>query len=180
MAEKLDTKTMFLNAVEKNIERPGIKYLLEWLEDNGFYTAPASTKHHGASEGGLLEHSFKVYENLQKLAEFYSERRDIGYIPAESIAIVALFHDVCKVDCYKKDEVTGKYYFDEKFKYGSHGGKSVFILQQFIRLTQSEATAINNHMGAFENERCGDVYKSNHLAWLLHVADEEAAYLQKV
>ena len=38
--------------------------LLEFLEKTDFYTAPASTRFHGAYEGGLLEHSLKVYEIL--------------------------------------------------------------------------------------------------------------------
>ena len=30
------------------IKRPGADKLLEWLEEVGFFTAPASTKYHGA------------------------------------------------------------------------------------------------------------------------------------
>lgn len=34
------------------------------LDTAGFFTAPASTKHHGAYEGGLFEHSKTVTEQL--------------------------------------------------------------------------------------------------------------------
>lgn len=39
------------------INRPGADKLLEWLEQIGFFTAPASAKYHGAYAGGLVEHS---------------------------------------------------------------------------------------------------------------------------
>lgn len=34
------------------ISRPGADKLLAWLEEAGFFTAPASTKYHGAYAGG--------------------------------------------------------------------------------------------------------------------------------
>lgn len=39
------------------ISRPGADKLLAWLEEAGFFTAPASTKYHGAYAGGLVEHT---------------------------------------------------------------------------------------------------------------------------
>ncbi len=39
------------------------------LVDMGFFTAPASTKYHGAYEGGLFDHSWAVYQRLKKLTE---------------------------------------------------------------------------------------------------------------
>lgn len=74
------------------VERPGITDLLGWLETTDFYTAPASTKYHGAYKGGLLEHSLNVYERLLKLAAGYD---------LDSIAIVGLLHDLCKAEFYK-------------------------------------------------------------------------------
>ena len=53
-----------------SVERPGIHDLIDWLENKSdFFTAPASTQHHGACEGGLLKHSLAVYENLIKLMD---------------------------------------------------------------------------------------------------------------
>lgn len=175
-----DNKSLFLTIVEKDIDRPGIKNLMDWLEDSDFYTAPASTKYHGAKEGGLLEHSLQVYRNLRRLTDFYVERGDVGYISAESIAVVALFHDLCKVNTYKETWEGNGWFHDEEFKFGGHGSKSVYILGLYIMITPSEAAAINCHMGAFENKYVGEVYERNPLAWLLHMADEEAAYIQKV
>ena len=173
-------KEKFISTATDNIERPGIKNLLAWLETTDFYTAPASTKYHGYKNGGLLEHSIQVYDNLRKLADFYMERNVIGYISAESIAIVGLFHDLCKVNTYHETWEGGGWYRDEKFKFGTHGGKSVYLIMQHLVLTPEEAAAINCHMGAYDNKDVSRVYEINSLAWLLHVADEEAAFVQKV
>ena len=43
------------------IDRPGAADLIAWLESTDFFTAPASTKHHGAFPGGLVGHSLNVY-----------------------------------------------------------------------------------------------------------------------
>lgn len=43
------------------INRPGADKLLAWLEEAGFFTAPASTKYHGAYAGGLVEHTNHVW-----------------------------------------------------------------------------------------------------------------------
>ena len=67
------------------VERDGVQSLLEWLESTDFYTAPASTKYHGAYEGGLLEHSLNVFRRLAKRC------------PAadmDTLTVAALLHDV--------------------------------------------------------------------------------------
>ena len=181
----MDLVTEFKGIVEKRIERDGISDLMGWLETTDFYTAPASTRFHGAEEGGLLMHSLNVYSHLKRLCKWYEcEASD------ESIAIVALFHDLCKVNYYttemrwRKDannqwEQYTVYSVKEDFCYGGHGSKSVYLVQNFLRLTPDEASAINCHMGAWDMSpysKPGDVYERNLLAWLLHVADEAATY----
>lgn len=70
---------------------------------------------------------------------------------------------------------------NEKFHYGGHGSKSVFILQNYIKLTPEEAVAINCHMGAFCDDwkYIGDAFEAFPLAWLLSVADQSACYIKK-
>ena len=168
------------------ITRPGKEALLKWLESSDFFTAPASAKYHGAYEGGLLEHSLNVYDELVRLKGAYTE---FGFSD-ESIIICSLLHDICKVNFYKPEiknrkNAEGKwesyqgYGYEEKYTFGFHGPKSVFILQKYIDLSPEEAAAIANHMGAFENEKCGDVYERYPLATLLHWADEAATYLKE-
>ena len=181
-------KDTFAEIVQKTIQRTGIEELMQWLDTTDFYTAPASTRFHGSFENGLIIHSLNVHSQLKKLCKWYEcDASD------ESIAIVALFHDLCKVGCYKTEmrwrkdknnqwEQYPTWKFEEDFAYGGHGSKSVFLIQSFMKLTPEEASAINCHMGqwdatAYSNPT--EVYCRNKLAWLLHVADEAADFLMK-
>lgn len=73
---------------------------------------------------------------------------------------------------------------DERFPYG-HGEKSVFIINQYMKLSAEEAMAINWHMGGFDARVLGgsyslsDAYAKFKLALLLHIADLEATYLDE-
>lgn len=172
--------------------RDGIQNLVKWLEEEtDYFTAPSSTKYHGSCEGGLLNHSFTVLMRLLELTNQFGYITKYNY---DSLVVCALLHDLCKVNFYKKgtknvkNPDTGKwetvetYIIDEQFKYGGHGSKSVYLAMRFIQLEDFEASAINCHMGAWDlstyNNPSG-VYESNPLAWLLHVADEAATYIDK-
>ena len=166
------------------INRPGIENLMKWLDSSDFYTAPASTKYHGAEPGGLAQHSLNVYDELKRLLAAYPEI----VIPEESVIIASLFHDLCKVNFYKAETRNRKndkgvwesytaFAHDEKFKFGGHGSKSVFLVQNFMKLTAEEAVAINCHMGAFENEHVGEAYEQHPFALLLSWADQAAAFI---
>lgn len=87
-------KNEFVKLYKKHIKRRGADKLLGYLVDKGFLEAPASTKYHGSYEGGLAEHSVNVMNRLMKKEVLQ------GYTK-ETIAIVGLLHDVCKVDLYK-------------------------------------------------------------------------------
>ena len=182
----MDTKQEFQRIVEENVHREGVAELMAWIGGSDFFTAPASTRFHGAFEGGLVMHSLNVYSQLKKLCELYKCEAT-----NESIAIVALFHDLCKIGVYKVEQRWRKndqnqweqypvYAFDEDFAYGGHGSKSVFLVQSFMRLTPEEAAAINCHMGQWDSTTYSNptpVFERNRLAWLLHVADEAASYI---
>lgn len=184
----MDLKQEFIRIVNENISREGISDLMHWLELSDFYTSPASTHHHEAFEGGLLLHSLNVYSQLKKLCNWYK-----CWVSDESLAIVSLFHDFCKIGCYKTDmrwrkneqnqwEQYATYKFEEDFAYGGHGSKSVYLVQNFMKLTPEEASAINCHMGAWDLSNYsnpGAVFERNLLAWLLHVADEAATYINE-
>ena len=88
------------------ISRPGADKLLAWLEEAGFFTAPASTKYHGAYAGGLVEHTNYVYRRLVQLADAEDKRQGRTYpeYTVDTIAVAALLHDVCKVDAYKVEK----------------------------------------------------------------------------
>jgi hypothetical protein len=193
-------KDQFISTVHTYISRNGIEDLLEMLERTDFYIAPASTRFHDSVEGGLCHHSLKVFDEMLKNA--YRDVKVLSVAERESIAIVSLFHDLCKIGFYvstwknvkqysedgdKRDEggrfkwvVQKGYDVDDKFPYG-HGEKSVFMLHDFITLTADEALAIRWHMGGFE-PRENHQYLSNAfgqcpLAVQLHIADLSATYL---
>lgn len=186
---EVNLKEHFQAAVNNHIHRPGIEKLMKWLDTTDFYTAPASTRYHGAHEGGLVMHSLNVHSQLLRLCRLYKP----DLITEESIAIVSLFHDFCKIGMYKPEmrwrkdannqwEQYATWKHDEDFAYGGHGSKSVFLVQYFMPLTPDEAAAINCHMGQHDATIYSDpskVYERNKLAWLLHVADEAATYLDE-
>lgn len=184
--------------IMSNVKREGTDKFMKWLEKTDFYSAPASTKYHGAYEGGLLEHSLNVYECFREevMAYFkkYSGVDNLDAEKEESIAIMALLHDLCKVSFYaksfknQKNQQTGEwekvpyYTVDNQFNYG-HGEKSVWLIQRFIRLNTEESIAIRWHMGGFDEAVKGGSYDLSGawtafpLAMLLHVADLKATYL---
>lgn len=173
----------------KSVNREGMDDLLGWLDENDFYNSPASSRFHGAYEGGLLEHSLNVYDELKRLLSIYPEIT----VSEESVIIVALFHDLCKVNMYITETRNRKnksgqwerydaYVVNEKFCFGGHGSKSVFLAQHFIDLMPEEAVAINCHMSSWEDgaaKTVGSAFKQYPFAWLLHVADESATYIKE-
>lgn len=179
----------------KSVDRPGIDALIDYLQNSDFFEAPASTIYHGSYAGGLLEHSLNVYNMLQwYVANLQDSDFELPKISEESIIVVALLHDLCKVNCYHestrnvKNEQTGKWekvpcYKREPLLPMGHGGKSVFIIQQFIKLTPEEAQAIYWHMGAYDTSpyntlnELGKSYEMNLLAFLLNQADMMATYI---
>lgn len=170
-------------ALLNSVERDGVSDLLKWLEESDFFTAPASRAYHGDYVGGLCEHSLNVYDEVKRLLPAYPEVE----VSDETVIISALLHDLCKVNFYatekrnRKNSETGQwesydaFTIKEKFCYGGHGSKSVFLAQNFIKLTPIEAIAINCHMGSWDgNKDVGSAYGRCWFAWLLHVADESA------
>ena len=171
-----------------DIDREGIDKLIDFIETKtDFYKAPASTRFHGNYEGGLLEHSMKVYEILLQKVKDSIIPIDVS---EDSLKIVALLHDICKVNYYKVDYRNAKnelgvwekvpyYTVDDTIPYG-HGEKSVMMITEYIKLTSEEKYAIRWHMGFTEpKELYGTIsaaYKKYPLALLMHEADLEATY----
>ena len=182
----------FIEIFKKNITREGADKLLEYLlsKSSDFFIAPASTKYHGDYDRGLATHCVNVYRCLKDYLtrKFVSGEFGMNYSD-ETIAIVALLHDVCKINCYHKylknvkndDGVwqqVAAFNFEDPEPFG-HGEKSVFLISKFLRLTNEEAYAIRYHMGFSNAENPSSVSKAFEkypLALALHVADMEASY----
>ena len=186
----MDYKQKIIEYYQANIHREGADRLLEWLQTTDFFTAPASTRYHCACPAGLVMHSINVYEVMME--KHFDPETD----SAESFALCALLHDVCKAQFYKistrnvKNEKTGQwekvpyYTIEDAFPYG-HGEKSVFLIERFVRLKPAEATAIRWHMGGFDDAARGGnfsisvAYDKYPIAVKLHLADLEATYLRE-
>jgi hypothetical protein len=186
-------KEEFIELFNRYIKRDGASDLLAFLlsSKSDFFDAPCSTRFHLAKEGGLVEHSINVYEclkdylNRPRVKDTYKlEYSD------ETIALVALLHDLCKINVYKKGyrnvkDKTGKwvqvpsYDFEDDLPYG-HGEKSVYIITGFMKLLRDEAFAIRYHMGFSDTENIrnvGSAFEKFPLAFALSTADMEATFL---
>jgi hypothetical protein len=138
----------------RRIRRANIDYLLGWLEDSDFFTAPCIKDHHLNIEGGLAQHSWNVFKLLKEKNERYNLNLD-----EDTVRICGLLHDLCKVYFYKEvrdNDGNMHYEIADKFSMG-HGEKSVIVLQRFIDLTDEECCMIRWHMANF-----GDVFNEYH------------------
>lgn len=165
------------------VKREGAEIFLEWLQEAGFFEAPAGMKHHGAFEGGLVLHSNNVYRRLAMMMNDPKMKPYAAIYTPETIAVVALLHDVCKVDVYTQDE-DGSYSYNDPFLIG-HGEKSIYYIQRFMKLGLEEALAIRWHMGAFDKAAQSDfrdldkAQKKSKLAVMLHIADMLATHIDE-
>lgn len=174
--------------------RPGAEKFLRWLETTDFFAAPASTSYHGNYRYGLVQHSVNVYKALIGFKNDPNMGPELAKYGEDTLAIIALCHDICKANFYKettrnvKNEETGKwekvpyYTVEDAFPMG-HGEKSVYLMNLFMRLKTEEAVAIRWHMGGFDSAvKGGDYGQSN--AWnmyplgsIIHMADLVATYM---
>ena len=165
-AMKMEEKDKMVASFKVMCDIGGFKIedrFLNWLDRNGFFDAPASTKYHCNYPGGLYDHSSAVYLRLKKL----TEDNRLTWQRPESPFIIGMFHDLCKIDQYKiKDEVIKmqedypdlahdipiEYEYNNNVLLKGHGSKSVMVLSQFIPLTEEEMLCIRYHMGAYETD----------------------------
>lgn len=187
----MSAKEEFISVYKENIKREGSDKLLNFLKERSdFFSAPASSRYHMAVEGGLVRHSLNVYSCLKEYVERDRVKNVYNLNPSEeTVAIIALLHDVCKINCYKpgfrnvKDDEgrwmrVPSYTYEDLLPYG-HGEKSVYIISGFMNLSREEAFAIRYHMGfsgSEDNRQVGDAFRLFPLAFALSTADMEATY----
>ena len=189
----MDPKERFVSIFRQYIRRDGAEELLNYLLSSDFFEAPASARFHSSVAGGLCQHSLNVYDCLRAYLARPRVQQVYGLTgedySEESVAIVALLHDLCKIGCYKpgfrnvKDErgvwqKVATYNFEDDFPFG-HGEKSVWMVMKYMKLTDHEAFAIRYHMGFSGEEDArtvGQALAKFPLAFALNVADSEATY----
>lgn len=210
-----DKKQEFLGIFTEHIKRSGADNLLKWLEDSDFFTAPASARAYLAETGGLVKHSLDVYKRLrgiymgERLLASPDEFHGLSPAEEESITIVGLLHDICKVRTFymeprnqktydpdkvaaafpgnrKKDglgefiwETVMGYSIEDKFPFGD-GEKSVFIINTYMRLKPSEAISIRWHTGIRDGQYAAmDAFAKYPLAAMTYMADFQAVFLDE-
>lgn len=189
-----EAQEKFVEIFNSYIKREGSENLLDWLITTDFFTAPASSKFHSAYEGGLCVHSINVFNRYVRLLTMEYGENFTDKISMESVAIISLLHDVCKVNFYRTEmrnvKVNGQweqqpfYTINDMLPYG-HGEKSVYIVSGFMKLTREEAMAINWHSGGFDDRVKGGSYGMTEAyyrfpnAMIFHVADMMATYLDE-
>lgn len=151
-----DPRADFIAVYSSTIKRDGAAAMLDWMEKSGFFMAPASSKNHLAQPGGLAVHSLNVWRRLREIASrdiLKGRPGELWKDQEETVAILGLLHDVCKVDVYHqetKPEGGVGYTFRDPFPLG-HGEKSLFLITRHMALTEEEALAIRWHMGAYDD-----------------------------
>ena len=193
MLDMEKNKERYLKLLEEVLHEEDFNNIKDWLETGDFFSAPASTKYHLHGEGGLCQHSLNVYDCLSK------KLKDWGLeYPENSIRIVSLMHDWCKINVYVKStrrvpperSGTGKWETEELWVkddayHLGHASKSVYLIQQFIPLNMLEIEAIHSHMGStdlstmFNSFDLNSIFSVNPLAICLHLADMESSYLME-
>lgn len=136
---------------------------IHWLASTDFYYAPASTKYHDSTDGGLVRHTLKVVDQVIQLSQLDVFK---GVNLAEAV-LAAMCHDFCKINFYEpymrnvKDETTGVWSQVRSWRCkGSelpfgHGVTSMYMASKLFKLTTEQALAIRWHMDTYnvcENE----------------------------
>lgn len=170
----------------KQTERAGIEDLIEWMENNGFFDAPCSSKYHLAQPEGLAEHSLNVFRAALDLSKaLYAEKITFDFI--NSMIICSLLHDLGKAGQFGKPAysitnqaavqaalVSLAYETNKDLLYVPHEVRSIAIASRFIELTEEEQFAILYHNGMYGELKA---FKGNEtpLLLILHFADMWAA-----
>jgi len=114
-----ETKQRIIDTV-RGLGRPGTDAVIDYLLRSSYFRRGCYSHHR--EYGGLATHSLEVYDHMLAHA---------GGFPSDSIAVVALFHDLGKT---RRQDGRG------------HGRRSVDILDECgYELTDDERTAIARH-----------------------------------
>lgn len=175
--ETLETITELLLSTK----REGIEDLILYLDEIGFYDAPASTRYHGAKEGALAEHSLNVMNCARTLAKAWMGKKWYE-AHQDSITICALLHDLGKCGQFGKP-----LYIPNILKSGQseaqpfktnpdlmtlpHEVVSVIEITKFIDLSEDEQRAIAWHNGLYGCFKYDIQGKETELYMIIHFAD---------
>lgn len=167
--EQINANKAEIIALLRSTKRKGIENVINYLENESyFFTAKGSAgDSHHAWRGGLAQHSLGVYRKAKALG---------ASLPADSLIIAALLHDICKAKpmCFVSRNRPCPFpksrYASLQDKIKRHGVLSVAILQMpsiNLALKKSEELAILKHMHGVDI-----LSPANGLWSVIHASDE--------
>lgn len=157
--------------------------LTKYLDEIGYFVAPANASYYGAYPGGLCEFDLNRCYELGNLANAYFP----GKYSEQDIIIVGLLSNIYRAvmyECFEKNTKVGADWVtvpayrirEERPVYGELGFSSYMILKNFIALTDEQIEAIV--LGADEHNV--DIYKIRRvypLVNLARMANQAAMYI---
>lgn len=182
MAKKKDNAADIIRDRLLSTKREGIEELLEYMDEIGFLTSPASTQFHGAYEGALAEHSVNVLECAEKIGVALLGGAEYNKIQ-DSVIICAILHDLGKCGQFGKPLyvpnvlASGKvsdakpYATNKDLMTLPHEVVSVIESTKFIDLTEEEQRAIAWHNGLYGCFKYDIQGKETILYMIIHWAD---------
>lgn len=184
----MDSFLALVKSIENEDVRNGLDKLMDEMGER-FFSAPASAKldYHNCFPGGLVEHSLRVYSNLEILRKNFSPD-----IPEDSVKLVALFHDVGKLGTrtdeyflpqdneWRRNTLGEMYTHNTEMEYFGSAMRSIRLLVEFgVPTTEAEFQAILIHDGQYTQENKPYAHKENILSLLIHQADMLATKTEK-
>lgn len=170
----------------KDRREPFDRFIALLEGETTWLTSPASTMYHLSEERGLLKHSIGVAETLLHFRKCLAPS-----ITEESCVIVGLFHDVGKVGVPGKplylpndNEWLAKnrgirYIVNPNVVAMGLAVRSLYLVTQYIPLSDAEAQAIAYHDGQYIDDNKIIAHKEEPLTLLLHWADYWTAHIHE-
>lgn len=142
----IEENQSYVKSLLRKTNREGIEKLIKYLDTTDYYQAPASTRYHLNTKGGLVMHSLNMYDALDLLNRHYGEP-----LSHDSVIIISLLHDLCKVGIYHQTIKDGEKIYERKDPMPiGHGDKSLYIISHYIPLKPEEELLIRWHMGPYD------------------------------
>ncbi len=159
-------RSCFVGLLEST-ERKGISTLIGYLDIDGFFEAPASSRFHGSYYGGLCKHSLEVYELLAWHADQYKPKilgGRYGVIQynytSDNLIIAGLLHDLCKINAYQRTKADDGF-TNNRSKEKGHARLSLDRIRKYIELEKIEVLMIKFHMGIYGTVEFQDLDKKD-------------------
>ena len=191
MGTKADEARDFVKKKLLSTKRDGIKDLVAYMEECGFFKAPCSGGNHLCCEGGLAVHTASVIQYAEKVGKALLTAEEFKEMKS-SIILVAALHDLGKAGSWEepyyvpnlvksKRKIDGEYpmvpstskpyQINTELPYFDHSDLSVKEADLYIELTPDEYFAILFHDGLYGSRSYWLKGHETKLYFILHTAD---------